>query len=38
MLAHLLRANLIAESYVPPREVRELRNLTRLRKALIEIT
>lgn len=36
MLAHLLRANLIAESYVPPREVRELRDLTRLRKALIE--
>ena len=36
MLAHLLRANLIAESYVPPRDVRELRDLTRLRKALIE--
>jgi len=36
MLAHLLRANLIAESYVPPKEVRELRDLTRLRKALIE--
>jgi len=35
MLAHLLRANLI-ESYVPPKEVRELRDLTRLRKALIE--
>ncbi|RLI84807.1 MAG: IS110 family transposase [Archaeoglobales archaeon] len=36
MLAHLLRANLIAESYVPPKEVRELRDLTRMRKALIE--
>ena len=36
MLAHLLRANLIAESYVPPKEVRELRDLTRARKALIE--
>ena len=36
MLAHLLRANLIPESYVPPKEVRELRDLTRLRKALIE--
>jgi len=36
MLAHLLRANLIAESYVPPKEVRELRDLTRTRKALIE--
>jgi len=27
MLAHLLRANSIAESYVPPKEVRELRDL-----------
>jgi transposase len=36
MLAHLLRANLIAESYVPPKEVRELRDLTRARKALVE--
>ena len=35
MLAHLLRTNLIAESYVPPKEVRELRDL-RLRKSLIE--
>ena len=35
MLAHLLRANLIAES-LPPKEVRELRDLTRTRKALIE--
>jgi|GEM_PF-1618453 len=36
MLAHLLRANLIAESYIPPKEVRELRDLTRARRALIE--
>ncbi len=36
MLAHLLRANLIAENYVPPKEVRELRDPTRTRKALIE--
>ena len=36
MLANLLRANLIAESYVPPKEVRELRDLTRTRKSLIE--
>ena len=36
MLAHLLRANLIAESYVPLKEVRELRDLTRTRKSLIE--
>lgn len=36
MLVHLLRANLIAESYVPPKEVRELRDLTRMRKSLIE--
>ena len=36
MLAHLLRTNLIAESYIPPKEVRELRDLTRARRALIE--
>ena len=35
MLAHLLRANLVAES-LPPKEVGELGDLTRLRKALIE--
>ncbi|WP_152424929.1 IS110 family transposase, partial [Natronococcus jeotgali] len=27
MLAHLLRANLVAESYVPPKDVRERRDL-----------
>ena len=31
-LADLLRANLVAESYIPPKGVRELRELTRLRK------
>lgn len=34
MLAHLLRANLIAESYVPCKVVKELRDLTRTRKNL----
>ena len=36
MLAHLLRANLVAESYVPPKDVRERRDLVRARKALVE--
>lgn len=36
MLAHLLRANLVAESYVPPRGIREQRDLVRTRKSLIE--
>ncbi len=31
-LADLLRANLVAESYIPPREIRTLREMTRLRK------
>ena len=31
-LADLLRANLVAESYIPPKEVRALRELTRMRK------
>jgi transposase len=31
-LADLLRANLVAESYIPPKEIRKLRELTRLRK------
>lgn len=31
-LADLLRANLVAESYIPPKEIRRLRELTRLRK------
>ena len=36
MLAHLLRSNLVAESYVPPREIREHRDLVRTRKTLVE--
>ncbi|MFP9193335.1 IS110 family transposase [Natrialbaceae archaeon A-CW1-1] len=36
MLTHLLRANLVAESYVPPRDVRERRDLVRARKALVQ--
>ena len=36
MLAHLLRANLVAESYVPPKDVRQERDLVRTRKALVE--
>ncbi|MDI6902738.1 MAG: transposase [Methanocellales archaeon] len=36
MLAHLLRANLIAESHIPSKLIRDLRSLVRYRKALIE--
>lgn len=35
MLAHLLRANLIAGSYVPSKEIRELRDLVRQRAGLV---
>ncbi len=35
MLANLLRANLIAESYIPPKHIRELRNLVRHRAYLV---
>lgn len=34
-LAHLLRHGMIRPSFIPPREVRELRDLTRRRKQLI---
>lgn len=34
-LAHLLRADLVAESYVPPDEIRECRALVRGRKSLV---
>jgi transposase len=34
-LAHLLRANLLPTSYVPPREIRNLRELVRLRVYLV---
>lgn len=34
-LAHLLRADLIPEAYIPPREIRELRDLVRMRTNLV---
>jgi transposase len=37
ILAHLLRANLIPESYVPPKELREIRALIRHRVSLVKI-
>lgn len=36
LLAQLRRAEMIAESYVPSEEIRELRSLTRARKRLVE--
>lgn len=36
-LAHLLRANLIPESYVPPQQVRDERQVTRLRQSLVDM-
>lgn len=36
MLAHLLRSNLIAESYVPPYDLREIRALIRHRLSLVK--
>lgn len=35
-LCDLLRAELIAESYIPPKEVRNLRNIMRQRKAIVK--
>ncbi len=35
-LCDLLRANLVAESYIPPKEIRELRNIARYRKTLVQ--
>jgi transposase len=35
-LAHLLRTGWVAESYVPEDEIRELRDLVRARKSLVE--
>lgn len=35
-LAHLLRVGMLAESYVPTDEIRDLRDLVRTRKALVE--
>ncbi len=37
-LADLLRANLVAESYIPPKDVRRLREITRERKTFVKQT
>src|SRR3989344_4062106 len=37
-LADLLRANLVAESYIPPKEIRKLREITRERKTFVKQT
>jgi transposase len=37
MLAHLLRTNLLPRSYIPPRGVRDLRELLRLRSSLVRL-
>ena len=37
ILVHLLRSNLIAESYVPPRQLRQVRALIRHRSSLVKV-
>jgi transposase len=37
ILAHLLRADLVAESYVPPADLREMRGLVRHRLSLVKM-
>ena len=37
ILAHLLRSNLVAESYVPPKQLREIRALIRHRAGIVKI-
>ena len=37
ILAHLLRSNLVAESYVPPQHLREIRALIRHRVGIVKI-
>src|SRR3989338_9141350 len=37
-LADLLRANLVAESYIPPKEIRRLREITRERRTFVRQT
>lgn len=37
ILAHLLRSNLVAESYVPPKHLREIRALVRHRVGIVKI-
>lgn len=36
ILSDLLRANLVAESYIPPKEIRVLREVTRERKTIVK--
>jgi transposase len=36
-LCDLLRANLVAESYIPPKEIRNLRNIMRQRKTIVKM-
>jgi predicted anti-sigma-YlaC factor YlaD len=37
ILAHLLRTDLVAESYVPPKQIRAIRALVRHRLSLMKI-
>jgi len=37
ILAYILRGDLVAESYVPPKEVRDLRALVRHRASLVRM-
>lgn len=37
ILAHLLRADLVPAAYIPPREIRDLRELLRFRAALVRL-
>ena len=37
ILAHLLRGDLVAECYVPPKDIREIRALVRHRASLVKI-
>lgn len=37
ILAHLLRTNLLPKSYIPPREVRDLREILRYRASLVRL-
>lgn len=37
ILAHLLRANLLPEAYIPPREIRDIREILRYRASLVSL-
>lgn len=37
MLAHLLRTNLLPHSYIPPREIRDMREILRYRASLVSL-